>query len=87
MKTDTKPYFNLSQNDQLIEHLTETTNGITRMEAVGLYRIYNLTARIADLRHDYGLNIVTEIKKDHTGRRYARYYLNSRKLPQSCAVR
>ncbi len=60
------------QNTRILTHL-EKGKHITRLEAFFLYGIQNLTSRITELRDSH--NIVTEIKRDENGRRYARYSL------------
>jgi hypothetical protein len=72
----------VSQKSQIREHLnrinpaTGLTRGISALEAIGLYRIYRLAARIDELRED-GMDIITVMKTDETGKQYARYFLAS----------
>lgn len=76
---------NTSQVDQVLKHLqsvdpqTGDTRGISSLEAIGLFRIYRLAARVGDLR-DAGHQITTFIKTDTTGKKYARYFLSSNQL-------
>jgi hypothetical protein len=53
---------------------TNKRRGITQLEAIGLWRCYRLSARIKDLRAS-GTKIRTEIKRDTTGKTFARYFL------------
>lgn len=62
-----------TQNELIIEHLA-TEGSISFLEAWTLYKVRSLPRRIADLR-DAGFNVETEMRKDHTGQRYARYYM------------
>ena len=71
-----------SQKNEILNHLrsvdpsTKDTRGITPFEAIGLFRCFRLAARIEELRDD-GYQITTIIKKDTTGKQYAKYYLSS----------
>lgn len=72
----------LSQKEQLLSYLHQYDHngqrrGITPLEAIGLYRIYRLAARIQDLRDD-GHSITTEKRTDATGKTYARYFLSDK---------
>ena len=62
-----------SQNDRLVRHLA-TGKTITRYEAMLMFRIQNITARMTDLFHA-GYDIKTRIKVDPNGQRYAEYSL------------
>ncbi len=69
----------LSQKDQLLSYLHQyddkgNPRSISALEAIGLFRIFRLAARINDLRDD-GLDIKTSINTDVTGKIYARYSL------------
>lgn len=48
---------------------------LTPLEALSLFGAYRLAAHIQVLRKRDGMNIVTKIQKDVTGRSYARYSL------------
>jgi hypothetical protein len=63
----------VSQNQVLIRHL-RSNQYITQLEAIGLYRVFNLKGRIDELRKA-GHPIVTDMRTDATGKRYARYVL------------
>ncbi len=59
----------------LLAHLRErATAGLSQFEALHLYRIASLSRRITDLRQA-GVPIRREMRKDPTGRAYARYFL------------
>ena len=62
-----------SQAQLILNHL-EMEGSISAQDALLLYRIYRLAARIKDLR-DRGYEIETAMKQDTTGKRYARYVL------------
>ncbi len=57
-----------------IDPSTGKTRGLTAFEAIGLYRVFRLAARIQELREE-GYEINTVIKYDTTGKSYARYWL------------
>jgi len=61
------------QAQTVLTHL-ERHGSISSVEAAAVYRIRHLPRRIADLK-DGGVPIITEMKRDPTGQRYARYYL------------
>jgi hypothetical protein len=63
----------MSQKQKLLAHL-KTGKHITALEAIGLFGIFRLAARICDLRGD-GYEIDTAMKMDGQGRDYARYSL------------
>lgn len=67
----------MNQCDVLLKHL-KANDHITQLEAIGLYRIFNLKGRINELR-DRGYDIDTDMRTDATGKRYARYVLRSPK--------
>ncbi len=73
----------VSQKDEILSYLhqidsnTGNRRGISPLEAIGLFRCYRLAARIQELREE-GHNIETEVKRDTTGKSYARYYLRKR---------
>lgn len=60
-----------TQQYNILNHLNERGH-ITAMEALILYRVFRLSARICNLRDD-GYTIDTVFKTDMTGKRYAQY--------------
>lgn len=60
-----------SQHELIIEHF-RSGRSLSQMEALGVYSIHRLASRVDELRQ-MGWPIVTEMKHDRTGRRYARY--------------
>lgn len=62
-----------SQNELLLNHL-KMGNTISPIEAIGVYGIHRLSARIYDLKRQ-GHNIIKELRRDPTGKSYARYKL------------
>lgn len=72
-----------TQLSHLRAHL-KSGRSITPLEALGLYGVFRLAARIKELR-DYGWDITTEIRKDPNGKVYATYQLaeqNHHGLPE-----
>jgi hypothetical protein len=67
-----------SMTELIFTHLL-TKGSITNVEAQALYRCRALPRRIADLKED-GVPIISVLKKDATGQRYARYELNTEAL-------
>lgn len=63
----------MNQKELLLQHLRDNSH-VTQLEAMALYRIFNLKARIEELRKE-GVVIHTDMRKDATGKRYARYTL------------
>jgi Helix-turn-helix domain len=67
-----------SQETIILEHMRDK-GSISVLEAIGVYRIFNLTGRIADMRIKHrkgqGPAIHTEMKSDSTGKTYASYSL------------
>lgn len=63
----------MSHEQLIINHLKRHDH-ITMLEALGVYRIFNLRGRISDLRKK-GYKIHTEMKRDATGKTYAAYSL------------
>ena len=63
----------VSQKLMILNHL-ESKGSISALEALSLYRINRLAARVEELRKS-GHDIETEMKTDMTGKRYARYRL------------
>lgn len=69
---DKKPSNNRdSQKSQVLDHLL-WRKSITPIEAVVCYRIMRLAPRILELRQD-GHSIVTEMRRDSMGKKYAKY--------------
>tara|TARA_B100000530_G_scaffold251873_1_gene165998 strand:+ start:27 stop:368 length:342 start_codon:yes stop_codon:yes gene_type:complete len=62
-----------SQNDRILKHL-KLGKTISPLEAMGVFGVYRLAARIFELRQD-GHEIVKTIKDDGQGRTYAEYSL------------
>lgn len=63
----------MSQNQKILNHLVDV-GSISFLEAWTLYSVRSLPRRIADLR-EAGFEIISVMKKDNTGQRYARYRL------------
>lgn len=63
----------MTQKQIILRHLNSGRH-LTILEAMSLYRIFNLKARIEELRRA-GHNITTEMRSDPTGKKYARYRL------------
>ena len=68
----------MTQNDEVLKHLQEK-GPLTPLQALDLYRVFRLAARVDDLRRR-GYGIATEMKRavdKRTGRvkRYAVYHL------------
>lgn len=61
---------------EIKDHL-KSKGSITRLEALGLYGCMDITTVIRDLRRGNrartGMNIQTEMRRDHNGKPYARY--------------
>lgn len=71
-----------TQLDHIKAHL-KSGRTITPLEALGLYGVFRLAARVKELR-DRGWNIETEIRNDPNGKVYATYSLgqqNTHGLP------
>lgn len=70
----------VSQKEQILSYLhqidpvTGKRRGLSPLEAIGLFRIFRLAARIEELRSD-GHKIESLIKRDTTGKVYCRYFL------------
>ena len=58
---------------QILDHLKKV-GSISAVEAQALYKCRSLSRRICDLK-DAGFKVVSELKYDTTGQRYARYSL------------
>ena len=67
------PPVKMSQSLLILNHL-RTKGSITSLEAMSLYRIFRLAARVEELRQQ-GHEIEPEMKQDITGKRYASYTL------------
>lgn len=61
------------QMRKVLNHL-RTKGSITALEAMGVYNIYRLAARVKELRLA-GYDINTDRRRDHNGKQYARYTL------------
>jgi hypothetical protein len=61
----------MNQLDHLKKHLKNGLS-ITPLEALGLYGIFRLAARIKELRNK-GWDINTDIRQDPNGKKYAAY--------------
>lgn len=59
--------------ERLKSHL-RTGKSITQLEALGLYGMFRLAARVHELKQQ-GWNIVTDMREDENGNPYARYHL------------
>lgn len=66
-----KPLNNRPMTDLILDHL-KTKGSITNVEAQALYRCRALPRRIADLKAK-GHEIMSVLRQDQTGQRYARY--------------
>jgi hypothetical protein len=62
-----------SQLRLLTDHLC-LKGTVSQLEAYNLYRISRLTSRVHELKKK-GMDIITEEKRDVTGKRYVRYHL------------
>lgn len=62
-----------SQNKKIKAWL-ESGRSITPLDALNLFSSFRLSARIFDLRNDYGMNIDMEMVEEN-GKRYAKYWL------------
>jgi helix-turn-helix protein len=62
-----------SQNDLLLKHLLSGKT-ITRYEAMLMFRVQNITARMSDL-YKAGYDVKTTIRTDPNGQTYAKYSL------------
>lgn len=59
-----------------IRQFLKAGNSISALEALGIFRCFRLAARIKQLR-DEGMRIITTMRADTTGKRYARYHLET----------
>lgn len=62
-----------SQNEMVLEHLM-TGRSITPLEAIGVYGIYRLAARVCELKKA-GYVIESEVRRDKNKKPYARYFM------------
>lgn len=69
-----KPLNKVSMETLILNHLI-TKGSISNVEAQALYRCRSLSRRITTLKKE-GFSIVSVLKKDATGQRYARYELH-----------
>lgn len=67
------PFKKGSQNDRLLTHMLGGRR-ITRYEAMLMFRVQNITARISDLVKA-GFQVKTTIKTDPNNQTYAEYSL------------
>lgn len=65
----------MSQKQVILRHLQQRAH-LTPLEAMGLYGIFRLAARVYDLRNE-GFDIATDVRYDLRGRPYSRYSLAS----------
>ena len=65
----------MTQNEALLNHLM-TGRSISPLEALGLYGVFRLAARMFELK-DMGVNIQKNTKVDINGKQYAEYFVNS----------
>ena len=65
----------MTQNQQILSHM-KTGKDITPLQAIGLYGVYRLAARINDLRKQ-DVPIETVIRTDGQGRTYASYKMEN----------
>ena len=66
----------MTQNEVILDHL-KNYGGLTSLEAIRLYQITRLAARISDLRKK-GYNILSETIRKKDGKKtikYSRYWL------------
>lgn len=77
MDTQSRSFPHLKpQTAQILLHLIRV-GSISPLEAGALYRCRSLSRRICDLK-EAGFEIETELRKDATGQRYARYSMPKR---------
>lgn len=61
------------QQELILDHL-KCTGSISRYEGMLIHRIVDTPKRISELRQ-LGYEISDEWRKDHTGKRYKRYFI------------
>lgn len=65
----------MTQNDTLLNHMM-TGRSISPLEALGLYGVFRLAARMFELKA-MGVDIQKNTKVDINGKQYAEYFVNS----------
>lgn len=65
----------MTQHELIMEHF-KTNTYLTRRQAMVMYGIGNLPARINELREE-GIRIITDSKKSKRGTKYGRYRLET----------
>lgn len=58
-----------------IQRWLKEGHSITPIEALVMFGAFRLSAIIYILKYDYGMDIVTEMVYESSGKRYAKYYL------------
>jgi hypothetical protein len=64
----------MTQNEAVLNHLM-TGRSISPLEALGLYGVFRLAARVFELK-DMGVDIRKVTKVDINGKQYAEYSIN-----------
>jgi hypothetical protein len=64
----------MTQNDTLLNHML-TGRSISPLEALGLYGVFRLAARVFELK-GMGVDIQKVTKVDINGKQYAEYSIN-----------
>jgi hypothetical protein len=64
----------MTQNEAVLSHLM-TGRSISPLEALGLYGVFRLAARVFELK-DMGVDIRKVTKVDINGKQYAEYSIN-----------
>lgn len=64
----------MTQNETILNHMM-TGRSISPLEALGLYGVFRLAARVFDLKQ-MGVDIQTRTKVDINGKQYAEYSIN-----------
>jgi hypothetical protein len=64
----------MTQNDTLLNHMM-TGRSISPLEALGLYGVFRLAARVFELK-GMGVDIQKVTKVDINGKQYAEYSIN-----------
>lgn len=62
-----------NQCNPILNHII-LKGSISPLEADSLYRVKRLTSRVYDLKR-LGVNLIAEMRKDATGKKYCRYYI------------